>query len=474
MVHAEQVQQRCVQIVVRSALFLGFVADFIAGADLLAALDSRSRHEHRHRAGVMVAAYTALRNRHASELAMPQHQGFVEQPAALQIRDDPGDRFVYPARVLRMIGDDIGVGVPGVFDTDIGATHELDKAHTALHQTAGQQALTAIWRGDRIVQTIQLLGLVAFRRKIYRFRRACLHAVRQFVGGDPGGEFRHARILLIKTLIEQVHLVQTRPLLLRRHVLTGSRQVQNRIALGAEYRALISRRQEAVLPVRRAGIGSAFLVQDDHKTRKVLVLAAQTVGDPGAHAREAHLDRAGVPLVVGYHVIVRKALAGMNECQVVHDRADIWEYFRDPSARFPILLEAEWALHQRSGISLANLDLAVSIHRHAVVLFERRFVLEGVKVAYAPAHEKRYYRFRAGFEMRGLRSERRIHFTACGSHAFGGQQPVLAQQIQESQPADAHAGFHPEFAAGNIFVFTAPLAQIVTHGLLLHGSLTRL
>src|SRR5260370_31617615 len=211
--------------------------------------------------------------------------------------------------------------------------------------------------------------------------------------------------MLIKALIEWVHLVQTRPLLLRRHVLTGSRQVQNRIGLGSEYRALIRRRQEAVLPVRRAGIGSAFLVQDDHKTRKVLVLAAQAVGDPGARAGEAHLDRAGVPLVVGNHVIVRKALAGMNECQIVHDRADIREYFRDPSSRFSVLLEAERALHERSGVALANLDLAVSIHRHAVVLLERRFVPEGVEVAYAPPHAKRYYRFRACFEMRRLLSD---------------------------------------------------------------------
>ncbi len=171
---------------------------------------------------------------------------------------------------------------------------------------------------------------------------------------------------------------------------------------------LIRRRQEARLPVRRTGVGTALLIQHDHEARQVLVLGAQTVGDPRADARIAHLDGAGVPLVVRNHVVVREALAGVNECQVIHHGRDIREDFRDPRARLSVLLEAEGALHQRPGIALPDLDLAVAFHRHPVVFFQRRLVLEGVDVADAAAHEQRDHRFRARLEVRRLGQQKRI------------------------------------------------------------------
>ena len=74
-----------------------------------------------------------------------------------------------------------------------------------------------------------------------------MHAIREFIRRDARGKLRHTRILLVEIRIEQIHLVEARPLLLRAHVLAGSREIENRITLGAEYRPLVSRGQEAIL-----------------------------------------------------------------------------------------------------------------------------------------------------------------------------------------------------------------------------------
>ena len=59
-IEAQQVQHRRVQVVVRDRLLLGLVAELVAGADHLAALDTRAEHQHRLRAGVVIAADAAL------------------------------------------------------------------------------------------------------------------------------------------------------------------------------------------------------------------------------------------------------------------------------------------------------------------------------------------------------------------------------------------------------------------------------
>ena len=111
------------------------------------------------------------------------------------------------------------------------------------------------------------------------------------------------------------------------------------------------------------------------------------------------------------HVIVGQALAGVNERQVIHHGRDIGEDLGDPCSGLPVLFEAEWALHQRPGIALANFDLAFSLHRHAVVLLQRRLVLKGVQVADAAAHEQRDHGLCTRLEVRRLGEEERISDT---------------------------------------------------------------
>src|SRR5712671_2844140 len=80
------------------------------------ALKPGARHENRHRAGVVIASDSTLRNRHAPELAVPQDCGFIQQSAPLQIGDQASDRLVYFPGVQLMIADDIRMRIPGIFN----------------------------------------------------------------------------------------------------------------------------------------------------------------------------------------------------------------------------------------------------------------------------------------------------------------------------------------------------------------------
>ncbi len=162
-------------------------------------------------------------------------------------------------------------------------------------------------------------------------------------------------------LVHPVELIQPRLLLLWRHILGRRGQIQDRVAAGAENRSLVGRRQKAGVPVGWAREGPAARVVDDDKARQVLVLAAEPVGHPGTHAWETHQNGSGVPLVVRQHMVVRLALAGVDEGQIVRHAADMGEQLGSPDARLPILLEAVRALHQRSGKALTDANLALSL-----------------------------------------------------------------------------------------------------------------
>src|SRR5262249_42277006 len=151
-------------------LLFGLVADFIGGADALAALDSRAGHEDGHRAWVVIAADAALRDRHAAEFAVPHDRRLIEQAAAVQIRDQTGNRLVEFVSVQRVVGLDVGVRVPSVLDADVSAADELDVADAALDHSASQQALLAVGGRYRIVQAVEFLGFVAFAPQIHHFR----------------------------------------------------------------------------------------------------------------------------------------------------------------------------------------------------------------------------------------------------------------------------------------------------------------
>src|ERR1043166_8456554 len=102
----------CVQIVDMHAVFNGAEAELVRRADYFAAPDSATAHPGREAVGMMIAAVFALHHRRAAELAHPDQQRAVEQPALLQIADETGNRLVDLAGVYRMILIALAVTVP--------------------------------------------------------------------------------------------------------------------------------------------------------------------------------------------------------------------------------------------------------------------------------------------------------------------------------------------------------------------------
>ena len=149
--------------------------------------------------------------------------------------------------------------------------------------------------------------------------------------------------------------------------------------------ALIDRGQEAVAPERRSDCGRNIRAQH-HVARKVLVLGAETVGEPRAHRRTAGLVRAGVHHQARRFVVRNFGVDGTHPADVVGDFAQVRPEFADVHAALAVLLELERRLHQFARAALGR-DGAAG-QRLAVVLFERRLRIEGIDRGESAVHEQ--------------------------------------------------------------------------------------
>ena len=114
------------------------------------------------------------------------------------------------------------------------------------------------------------------------------------------------------------------------------------------------------MPVGGSAERPAAMVVDHDVRGQIAIDSPQAVRHPGAHAREAHQDHAGVPFIMREHVVIRFAGRRVDERQVVDDGRHVGEHFRYPGPGLPILFELERALHQRSRIALPCDDLAIA------------------------------------------------------------------------------------------------------------------
>ena len=99
----------------------------------------------------MVAAVAAFGDGRAAELAAPDDGGFVEQAAALEVADQGGGGLVHVGAAAAEVLVDAAVIVPRL----AGAVVDVDGAHAALDQAAGEQAAVgegggAVFLADRL------------------------------------------------------------------------------------------------------------------------------------------------------------------------------------------------------------------------------------------------------------------------------------------------------------------------------------
>ena len=125
MVKAEQMQDRRVQVMHMDRVLNGSQTDGIGRSVSQAAAHARSRQPDGIAPGIVIASLTLFAHRHPSELATPDHQRVVEQPALPQIAQQTGDRLIGLATHRRVIVEHIRVSIPTVRVSGINL-HEAD------------------------------------------------------------------------------------------------------------------------------------------------------------------------------------------------------------------------------------------------------------------------------------------------------------------------------------------------------------
>jgi hypothetical protein len=98
-IEAEHVQYCGVQVVYVNRVLAGFVAQFVGRTLGESALHAAAGEPERKALVVVVAAVGVLAVRRAAELASPDQERIVEQPALAQIGQQPRDRPIDGARI---------------------------------------------------------------------------------------------------------------------------------------------------------------------------------------------------------------------------------------------------------------------------------------------------------------------------------------------------------------------------------------
>ena len=104
-VEAEGMQEGGLEVVDRDHVLHGPVSELVGRAVGITGLESASGQPQREAVAVVVAAVGPLRDREPAELAGPEDDGRVEQPALLEVLDECGARAVGPgAEALQGLG----------------------------------------------------------------------------------------------------------------------------------------------------------------------------------------------------------------------------------------------------------------------------------------------------------------------------------------------------------------------------------
>jgi hypothetical protein len=134
---------------------------------------------------------------------------------------------------------------------------------------------------------VQVERLLVLAGQVDELRGAGLHAVGHLVGGDAGGDLRVAGVGQSDG-VEVLEDVEGLPLPFGRDALRVA-EVEDGLAGGAEGDPLVGGGEEAAGPESGTAARAARPGLQHHEAGQVLRLAADAVGDPGAHARPAEL-----------------------------------------------------------------------------------------------------------------------------------------------------------------------------------------
>ena len=191
-VDTQQVQA-CGMKVVNVDFILGDAESKFVGASISESFfDSAARHPDAKAFLVVVAPRRSLGagsgivfldHGSASEFPAPNDEGVFEESALFQVGEKAGAGLVDAAGLSGKGGIDVLVVIPAFVEN-------LDEAHAALDEPAGEQAVFGEDSSRSIVvETVESQNVVGFALHVREFGNGCLHAVGQFVLSDAGLDF---------------------------------------------------------------------------------------------------------------------------------------------------------------------------------------------------------------------------------------------------------------------------------------------
>ncbi len=339
-VEPEQRQNGRVQVVNVDFVFDGLEAEFVRGAMDVSAARAAAGQPHGEAVVVVIAAVDLagvrsgcrqFHGRRAAELTPPDHQRFLQQAALLQVRQQGPNGLVGFLGEPAVVHFNVIVVVPRL----PRPVPDLDEAHALFDQAPGNQQLARL--GALAVHFANVFGLA---RDIERVGGIHLHPVSQFEGLDARFELRVLLAFLLMALVERLQQLELLVLFRQRGevVFDVLDELLDPRVLRVDVSALENSRQETGLPVLRFLNRIAARTHHD-ETRQVLVLGAQTISDPGTHARPDQPRFAAVHQQQRRFVIGNVGVHRPNDRDVVHTFADAGKNLADFDAALAVLFE---------------------------------------------------------------------------------------------------------------------------------------
>src|SRR5262245_1029214 len=183
--------------------------------------------------------------------------------------------------------------------------------------------------------------------------------------------------------------------------------MQDRVRTVAKLRSLVGRRHETSAPIARAADRFAGIAHDD-EAGQVLVLAAESVADPGAEAGPARRHRAGIHLADRADMVQTVRPARPDHRQVVGAAGNMGQEIADVDSSISILLEAALACQERVAAGPHWRDDSAEAGRQLLPVPPRQlgFWIKCLQMTWAAFHEEEDHRPGSGRDLWRLRAER--------------------------------------------------------------------
>ncbi len=313
-------------------------AEFIGRAVDGAALDAATGHDDGEGLGVVVAAGVVVAvfifGGFAAKLTAPNDEGAVEEAALFEVGEKGGERAVDLTGLGGEFLVEVLVVVPAVVP-------DLDDAHAALNETAGDEELFAL-----LARAVGGAGGLGFFGDVERVGGLGLHAEGDLVGFEARLEGGFALEILGVDLVELINEVELAALLLGGDVAVAD--VLNHLLHvgrgGVDRGALEGAGEEGGAVVGDAADGEAAVAQGD-EAGEILILGAETVNEPRAKAGLHDAERAGVHEDGGDVVGGNVGPHGADDGEVVGMGGGLGKGVADLEAGAAVFLKLEGRAH---------------------------------------------------------------------------------------------------------------------------------